>query len=77
MSESQTPDWQERAAELQDHGVPERRAEVVALLEAGLTHAEVAETLDLNDRSNVGVHVARYREARADAEWLAEHGPDV
>ena len=70
-------DWRERAAELAAHGVPERRAEVVALIEIGHTHSEVADILDLDTRSNVGTHVQRYRENQANAEWRAEHAPNI
>lgn len=76
MSETQI-DWQELAEQLHDHDVPEQRARVVALVAMGHTHAETKEILDLNHRSNVGTHVARYRDDRENAAWLLEHGPDV
>lgn len=51
MNEQQ-PDWRERAAAaLADHSVPECRAEVVALIEVGYTHSEVADELGLDHRS--------------------------
>jgi DNA-binding NarL/FixJ family response regulator len=79
MGESTADDWQRLAQRLQDHGdVPERRAEVVALVAAGRTHAEVADELGLEHRSNVAQHVKRYRmQDRAAAVWLAEHGPEI
>lgn len=71
-------DWRERAADLQEHGIPERRAQVVALIEQGRTHSEVADELDMNDRSNVWHIVEKYRtEDLPNAKWLATHGPDV
>lgn len=71
-------DWEERAEQLHEHGdVPEQRARVVALVAVGHTHAETADILDLNHRSNVGTHLARYRDERDEAAWLAEHGPEV
>lgn len=76
MSET-TEDWQALAADLQSHGVPERRAEVVALVATGRSHADTKEELGLDHRSNVATHVARYRKEREDAEWLSEHGPEV
>ena len=77
MSGSVAESWQERAADLQEHGIPKRRAQVVALIEAGHTHTETAEKLGMAHRSNVGVHVAQYREQYADIEWLAAHAPDI
>lgn len=77
MSEAEPRSWQDRAAELQAHGIPERRAQVVALIEAGHTHTETAEILEMNNRSTVSVHVAEYRDQHADIEWLAEHAPDI
>ena len=78
-TDTDTDDWQALAQRLQDHGdVPERRAEVVALVAAGRTHAEVADELGLEHRSNVAQHVKRYRtQDRAAAVWLAEHGPEI
>ncbi|WP_058366942.1 hypothetical protein [Haloparvum sedimenti] len=62
----------------QKGGVPEKRAQVVALVEADRTHAEVADVLDLTNRSEVATHVNRYRnQDMAQARWLSEHGPDI
>lgn len=69
-------DWRAVAAQLHAHGVPERRAEVVALVANGHTHQEVADELDI-ERANVATHVRRYREELADARWLAENAPDI
>jgi DNA-binding NarL/FixJ family response regulator len=70
--------WHERARALHEHGgVPERRAEVVALLADGRTHAEVADELGLESRSNVGTHARLYREQRERSAWLVDRGPDV
>jgi len=80
MSEGESePGWRARAQELRERGdLPERRAEVIALVEAGYSHSEVAETLGLGNRSNVAVHVRLYREQDlAAAEWLVAHGPDI
>lgn len=72
-------DWYDHAAELHEcGGVPERRAEVVALIVRGYTHNEVAEILDLNHRATVGQHLAHYRNADLpNAKWLVEHGPEI
>lgn len=70
--------WQERAEEISEQGgVGWRQAQVVALIEDGRTHAEVAEELDLSDRSEVSTHVSRYRDDRDKTEWLAEYGPEI
>lgn len=77
-SEDDEQTWRERADELNDRGdVPERQAEVVALVEQGKTHAEVKEQLELETRREVSTHVSRYRESRDETEWLAEYGPEV
>jgi FixJ family two-component response regulator len=70
--------WTDRAAALHDHGIPEKRAKVVALIAAGRTHAQVAEELGMSNRGEVSVHVTRYRnEDKANAEWLAANAPDI
>lgn len=65
---------EERALELTAHGVPERRAEVVALRERGLTYSEiVAATGDTgpNHRGDVSKHLQRFNEQVGNARWLA------
>lgn len=69
--------WLDLADDLQAHGVPERRAEVVALVENGLTHAQVTDELGLGSRSEVSRHLKYYREDLANARWLTEYAPDV
>ena len=78
MSETNN-DWRARADDLQRRGgVPEKRAKVIALVEAGRTHAEVADELGLKSRGEVGTHVQRYRQQdKSRADWLSEHGPDL
>lgn len=78
MSETTSEaDWRELAEDLQSEGdIPERQAQVVALIEAGLTHQETADEIGI-ERGNVSTHVRRYRETRETADWLAEHGPEV
>lgn len=67
--------WQGRAAELHNSGgVPDRRAEVVALRENGLTHAAIADEIDIS-RSVVTNHLRAYAESLDKARWLLEHGP--
>lgn len=73
-----TDNWRELAEKLSQHSVPKRRAEVVALIEQGRTHAEVADELGLSNRSAVAVHVDRYRnQDLPDARWLAENAPEI
>ena len=70
--------WRERARDLHEHGgVPERRAEVVALAEQGLTNEEIAAKFDLDSRGSVWQRIDRYRTDRDKAAWLAEHGPEL
>lgn len=74
---SETAEWRARAEQLVEHGgVPERRAEVVVAIADGLTHTEAAERIGIA-RPDVAKHVRRYRAERDEAEWLAEHGPEI
>lgn len=78
-------DWEKTARDLQDHGIPETRAKVVALIDAGRTHAEVQEELSLSSAGQVSNHVKRYREddlgeaeeRKRNAEWLINEGPEI
>lgn len=74
-----TEGWEDLAERLQERGgLPRRRAEVVALLATGRSHADVQDELGLSSRGQVSNHVARYREDDVpQAEWLAEHAPEV
>lgn len=69
--------WREEAAVLADHGVPERRAEVVALAARGFGPTAIADRLGVSSRGSIVNQLQRYREQRENAAWLAEHGPDV
>ena len=77
--ETEADDWRALAVDLwTEGGLPAKRARVVALVATGHTHAETAERLNLNSRSEVSTHVARYRDDDLpDARWLAEHGPEL
>lgn len=71
---------QERAEQLRRHGVPERRAQVVALRERGLTYSEICEwtgEAGPNNRGDVSRHLQRFDEQLADAKWLAENAEPV
>jgi orotate phosphoribosyltransferase-like protein len=70
-------DWRDAADRLADHGVPYKRAEVVALVDAGFTHAEIVDELDMSSRGAVSNQVKRYRENRANAEWIVAEGPEI
>jgi hypothetical protein len=70
----------ERAVELEAHGVPERRAEIAALREEGLTYSEIVAATGSrgpNHRGDVSKHLQRYNEQVHRARWLAEHAPPV
>lgn len=74
----ETDTWEALATRLAAHGVPKKRARVVALVASGRTHAEVADELSLSNRGEVGTHVQRYRDRDlANARWLADHAPDI
>jgi len=81
MSETTTEDWRERAAQFREHGVPEQRANVVALREQDHSYSEIAAELgfgtDDDDRSQVKYHLDAYRDQREDADWLIENGPKL
>ena len=75
---SEATGWRDLAAEMETHGVPERRAQIVALLaETDLTYQEIADELDVTSKGSVGNQVRAYRQERESAEWLAENGPEV
>lgn len=70
-------DWQARADDLHEQGgVPERRAQAVALRERGLSYTDIGDELDI-DRGGAARHIRRYREQRDEGTWLAEHGPTL
>lgn len=74
----QTPD--ERALELQAHGVPERRAEIAVLREQGLSYSEIVEATGArgpNHRGDVSTHLQKFNRQVADARWLAENASTV
>jgi hypothetical protein len=78
VSETAPDGWRERARDLHEQGdIPEGRAKIVALAEQGLTNEEIADELDLDSRGSVWIQIDRYRAERDEAEWLAEHGPEL
>lgn len=71
---------EERALELRAHGVPERRAEVVALREQGLTYSEIVEATGgrgPNYRGDVSKHLQKFNRQVHNARWLAENADVV
>lgn len=70
-------DWRALAADLNEHGVPPKRAEVVALVATGHSYSEIADRDDigLSSRGGVSNYVEDYREQLADAEWLLANAP--
>lgn len=67
---------EERAMELRDHGVPDRRAAVVALRERGLSYSDIVEATGdegPNHRGDVSRHLQRFNEELRNARWLVEH----
>lgn len=69
-------DWRERAVELHEEGgVPERRAQAVALRESGHSYGEIADALDVESASSMRLQVVEYLDGRERAAWLLEHGP--
>lgn len=64
----------ERAMELEDHGVPERRAEVVALRERGLSYSDIVDATGdrgPNYRGDVSKHLQKFNVQVGNAKWLA------
>jgi hypothetical protein len=63
-------------ADPDDHGVPERRAEIVALREQGLTYSEIVDATGddgPNHRGDVSTHLKRFNVQLGNANWLAEN----
>lgn len=80
MAQETADGWEDLAEDLQEHGgIPERRAQVVALLAAtDKSHADVQEELGLSSRGQITNHVSRYREEDLpQAKWLAENAPEI
>jgi DNA-binding CsgD family transcriptional regulator len=80
MSDAEGPkDWKQLADHLHERGgVAQRRAQVVALIATGHTHEETKEILGYSSMGSISNHVERYRaQDRPEAEWLAEHGPEI
>lgn len=70
----------ERALELEAHGIPERRAEIAALREEGLSYSEIVAATGKrgpNHRGDVSRHLQRYNEQLQNAHWLAENAPHL
>lgn len=64
----------ERAADLRRHGVPERRAEIVALREQGLSYSEIVDATGddgPNHRGDVSKHLQAFNVQVGNAKWLA------
>lgn len=78
MSETDA-EWRTLADDLQAHGVPQKRAEVVALVATGHSYSAIADRDDIgvSGRGGVANYIEDYREQLADAEWLAENGPEI
>lgn len=71
-------DWRDVATALQAHGVPERRAEVVALkARRGLSHREICDELGIKGPGNVTDYLDAYREQVQNSQWLADNAPIV
>ena len=67
---------EERAAELRRHGVPERRAQIVALRERGLSYGDIVEATGAegpNHRGDVSKHLQAFNRQVGNANWLAEN----
>jgi transposase len=80
MSEAEdAEDWKQLADQLHERGgVAQRRAQVVALVATGHTHEETKEMLGYSSVGSISNHIERYRnQDYPEAEWLAEHGPEV
>lgn len=71
-------DVAELAEDLTAHGVPERRAKIVALAsKTDLTYQEIATELDVESKGSVGNQIREYRRTIENGRWLVEHAPDV
>jgi transposase-like protein len=71
-------DVDDLADALAGHGIPERRARIVALLaETEMTYEEIADEMGVASTGSIWNQVSEYRETRENALWLAEHAPEV
>ncbi|SEW06566.1 hypothetical protein [Halobacterium jilantaiense] len=70
----------DRIAALRSHGVPDRRAEVVALRERGLTYSDIVDATGdrgPNHRGDVSKHLQAFNEQVENATWLAANADAV
>lgn len=77
MSEGETDDWKAVRESLVNHGIPERRAEIAARVDAGQTYREVAEKMNVDSHGSIGNQVEEYRQDIDDADWLHENAPKI
>ena len=71
---------EERALELRRHGVPERRAEIVALREQGLSYGDIVEATGEdgpNHRGDVSKHLQKFNAQVGNAKWLARNADSL
>lgn len=63
-----------RATDLSEKGgLPERNAEVIALVEAGHSYREIEDLIGI-DKSTIADHVSNYRDRLDGSEWLVDNG---
>ena len=77
MSEGETDEWRAVKADLVEHGVPERRAEIAARVAAGQKYRKVAEEMGVESRGSIGNQVEDYRKQIENSGWLVENAPEI
>lgn len=77
MSEDEIDDWKAVKESLINHGIPERRAEVAARVDAGQTYREIAEKMDVDSHGSIGNQVDEYRQDIDNVYWLHQNAPEI
>lgn len=76
-SDTEAEGWEAVADQLRAHGVPDRRAEIAARIDAGQSRSEVATAMGIESRGSVQNQVEEYRKTLENSKWLATHGVEI
>jgi DNA-directed RNA polymerase specialized sigma24 family protein len=64
----------DRAEELNEYGIPDRRSLAVALYEQGMLQREIADVMGTS-QGNISNHISLFKSEVRRAQWLVENAP--